>query len=1617
MIFNKIEGRNKMISEPIYMDIEASRNGDIQEVGLVYKEDELKTSSIKEAFEYIKYAPTEYIAGHNFIAFDKKILETSSIGTLLQNKTFIDTLPVSLLLFNEKTFHNLPKNYKSEDNFLNNPVKDAKLSKELLLRSVEKFKTLPTLQRNILYTLLKNEEVFKGFFEFITHENIFEELSPMVLQGSILNIFKTIIGNRDTLKEALTDYRIELAFILAIRMPELEVNAQPPKVLYDYPEITSLQSRLCFDYDSSVDDLSSTAEDIFGFGTFRNFPRQDATLETGTTISQKEIVTAALKNESFLAILPTGGGKTFTFWLPSIIKAKSLKTLTVVISPLQALIKDHMDSFHETVANYKAVALSGYMSPSERADNMEKVVNGDADILYIAPESLRSNSLFNLLKNRVIERFVIDEAHCLSTWGNDFRHDYFYIGAFINDLLKEKPFQDDIPVSCFTATAKPKVIDDITEYIESALNLKMNRYIAVPERKNLDYEGYELNSDKAKYTSLLELVNSKEGSTLIYIPSSTKKCDDIAEQLALDTGKKVKSFHSKLDTDIKMQILREYINDDVDIVVATTAFGMGVDKPNIKNVIHYEISESLENYSQEAGRGARDQNIRASCPLLFSQNDLDKHFTTLTRSKINLDEINAIFRVLKKDGRNPVTLTTREIATQAGWDTEDKSSDYDMKVKTALLELERENYIERSRNRVQYYADAVAKDSLSILQEEYKAKEYSEDSKIRLSRVLQTLLGSGKPKAVQLDELTEILGYSHEVVTQSVLELKEMKIISDAKDLSLKLSQESINIYQSYIKIEKILYEYLIKEPTHTVRMSELNQMLLDNSTLNFKNENISSIIKVLLKSWIGYKHQFKFNRLDRQKDLWYFEFIDANRVKTIIDYKHYIGSKTLEYLSENLSEKKTTTKETVEFSMLELQKALNLKEDQSSKIIDKALLHLHELRILELGNGRFIYYAPMNIKKMDKMLAPNKKYTKLEYKSRLEPYYQRKMESIHIVGEYSERLIKNSKQAQTFMKDYFTLSYRMFVNKYGELKEKFKRPMTEYRYNKIFNSLSDEQKKVIDDKESQAMMILAGPGSGKTKVLVHKIASLILQEDIKADQFLMLTYSRTAMMEFKSRLFELIGQLAYDIDIFTFHGFSLQLIGREVSSDKNILHNVVSLAAQQINENKIDIPFKTVVVLDEYQDINADGFELIKALSNAHENKKRLIAVGDDDQCILSNVNGADIKFIQEFETEFGLNDEEEKSYAQYELLTNFRSTQNIVEYSNKFIDNVSIRYKQHPLVSHSKYQGEVIIVNCNSQYLQQPAVEQVKEHIEAKKSLAVLAFSNNEVADIYALLHGENIAVNYLLDNDGFKLSSLVEIRFLDTLLKDKELNENLLWESYEKVKQRYSGSKNLTILYKIVKGFIDDHEVYTPSLWYIYLDEISSEQLISTYNKVLVSTIHKAKGKEFDTVVLVAHKMILNDDFIRLFYVGMTRAKKKLIIVTDNEYFKSSSTAAVENIVNNKQYIEPNKKTLVMGLSDLYMSFQSQHDAQNIDLIAGSKVYIRELTKHKPYYLVQNDILIAQLSKKMQNTIITHEAQGYSLSAVTIENVIEWFDEKYDKNKHLPLCKLSMNKLFSL
>jgi len=650
------------LSDIIFCDIETDvKTKKIQEIGLLYKNKELKTSSPQECLSFIKSCDTRYIAGHNFIDFDMEILRKTFIYQHIKTFDIVDTLPLSLLFFNEKTVHSLPKNYKSEDNFKNNPVEDSKITLKLFMKLEERFLSLDANTQTIFYSLLKDDVYFKAFFIYIKDKVALTCLNHIRLKDLIFDVHKNVIVDYDYLQKILRTNPVELSYILALLTPHIEIKSHPPRVLYSYSDIVEIQKKLCFNLDYANEELVSFSREIFGFGEFRKFPRLNAGIFDEPNISQREIIEASLRDESFLAILPTGGGKTFTFWLPAIFKAKSYKGLSVVISPLQALMEDHIKSFNANVANYKAVAISGFMSPLERSEAIEQVINGEADILYIAPESLRSNLIFGILKNRFIERFIVDEAHCLSTWGNDFRQDYYYICEYIKELLKDKPFQKDIPVSCFTATAKPSVIEDIQKYFLEGLGITLEKYLATPERKNLKYKSIPIGT-KNKYTELQRLIKENEGSTLVYIPSSTKSCDDIAERLSLDTEKSVKSFHSKIDSQEKMKILKDFIEDRVDIIVATTAFGMGVDKPNIKNVIHYEVSDSLESYAQEAGRGARDEKINANCPILFSEDDLDKHFNALSRSKVTADEINSIFRVIKRAKRNFVYKTAFELA-------------------------------------------------------------------------------------------------------------------------------------------------------------------------------------------------------------------------------------------------------------------------------------------------------------------------------------------------------------------------------------------------------------------------------------------------------------------------------------------------------------------------------------------------------------------------------------------------------------------------------------------------------------------------------------------------------------------------------------------------------------------------------------------------------------------------------------------------------------------------------------------------------------------------------------------------------------------------------------------
>jgi ATP-dependent DNA helicase RecQ len=417
-------------------------------------------------------------------------------------------------------------------------------------------------------------------------------------------------------------------------------------------------------------------------------------------------------------------------------------------------------------------------------------------------------------------------------------------------------------------------------------------------------------------------------------------------------------------------------------------------------------------------------------------------------------------------------------------------------------------------------------------------------------------------------------------------------------------------------------------------------------------------------------------------------------------------------------------------------------------------------------------------------------------------------------------------------------------------------------------------------------MMILAGPGSGKTRVLVHKIASLVLTEDVKPEHFMMLTFSRSAVREFRSRLFFFKQKTAYEMEISTFHAYALKLIGRTADEKREVLEGAIAEAARQIHSGESSLPQLKALVLDEYQDISDAAFELVCAIAEASPDL-RVIAVGDDDQCIMEYA-GADVAFFKRFEERFGSLDveEDERSFMRYELLANYRSTPAIVYYAEAFISSVARRFKEHPLLPNRKGGEPVDVIDYRGDSLVEPGVRKAVEYLAESDEVAILAYTNDEVMRLYSQLRAQGVSARYLIDRPRFEVKMIEEIVEFDRRLNasvpsGREYRKEHFEKALEVVETLYEGSKNLPLLRKVVYCFLNESESLAASLWLEYLDELELDALESRRGQVVVSTIHKSKGLEFDSVVLLAQHPIRDDTDRRLHYVGMTRAENRLCI----------------------------------------------------------------------------------------------------------------------------------------
>jgi ATP-dependent DNA helicase RecQ len=1034
------------------------------------------------------------------------------------------------------------------------------------------------------------------------------------------------------LKSIIVEHPVALAYCLSLLnsfiVHRKRYSITPPWVLKNYPEVERIMFRLrnkpclrgCIYCDQALD-VHKALKRFFGFDAYRTY---------GAEPLQEKAVKAAVNNKSILAVFPTGGGKSITFQVPALIAGENTRGLSVVISPLQSLMKDQVDNL-EKAGITDAVTINGLLDPIERSKSVERVEDGSTCILYISPESLRSRTIERLLLGRKIVRFVIDEAHCFSSWGQDFRVDYLYIGDFIKSLQEKKNLEDGIPVSCFTATAKQKVIEDIRAYFKEKLSLELELFTSKASRTNLHYNVFEKDNEEEKYQAVRDLIEEKNCPTIIYV-SRTRKAFSLAERLTKD-GFNARPYHGKMEAKEKTANQNAFIAGEVPIIVATSAFGMGVDKKDVGMVIHFEISDSLENYVQEAGRAGRDEKMLADCFVLFNEEDLSKHFILLNQSKLSIKEIQQVWKAIKDITRfrSSVSNSALEIARKAGWD--DGVAEIETRVTTAIAALEDAGYVKRGQNMPRVFANSIlSNNAQEAIDKIHASARFDEKQKEKAIRIIKKLFSSKSRKQTneesaesRIDYISDHLGIRKEEVIRIVTLLREEKILADAKDLTAFVRRSenknrSLSILEAFSRIENFLLDYL-QEEEKILHIKELNQ----DAEAQGLEEVSTNRIKTVINFW-AIKNLIKRRNFEHQKNhLAILSLHQGEILKEKLEKRHQLAKFLVGYLYEKgrlvtSEEDKDKEEVLVEFSVLELKAAyegeLSLFALKISlEDVEDALFYLSKIEAIKIEGGFLVVYNRLSIGRLEQ---DNKVRYKVEDYKKLNQFYESKIQQIHIVGEYAKKMITDYKNALQFVEDYFQLNYQSFLNKYfqGSRQNEIRRNVTPAKFRQLFGELSPTQLKIINDNNSRYIVVAAGPGSGKTRVLVHKLASLLLMEDVKHEQLLMLTFSRAAVTEFRKRLLKLIGNAANYIEIKTFHSYCFDLLGKVGSLEKSDLilkKTIEKIRNQDVEASRIT---KTVLVIDEAQDMDEDEFNLVKALME-HNEEMRVIAVGDDDQNI----------------------------------------------------------------------------------------------------------------------------------------------------------------------------------------------------------------------------------------------------------------------------------------------------------------------------------------------------------------------------------------------------------------
>ena len=1500
-------------------------------------------------------AEVSFLLGHNLIAFDLPHLRAVQPNLRLLAMPVIDTLSLNPLAFPKNPYHHLVKHYQDGQLLVsrkNDPLLDAELALQVFCDQEQSLREMQQRQPDLLlawHWLTTRDQSVSGlnrFFMVTRRQRLPADAEARAAIARLLAERACAGAVQQVVSEA-TDCAWPLAYALAWLSVAGGNSVMPPWVRYQFPEAGHLIRRLrdtpCVEPDCAWCRREHDAgrQLRHWYGAEYEFRPRPVDQSSGRPL-QQVIVECSMRGEHNLGILPTGTGKSLCYQIPALSRFTRTGALSVVISPLVALMEDQVKGL-QARGIHCCAAINGLLSMPERAEVLDRLRLGDIGILLIAPEQLRNSSVRKVLAQREIAAWVFDEAHCLSKWGQDFRPDYRYVARFIDESRHAAPDQTLPLIQCLTATAKPEVVRDIIGHFREKLGIELRLLDGGAERDNLRFDVIQT-TPAEKFDRVARLIAETlppdAGGGAIAYCATRKQTEELAQFLG-NKGLAAAPYHARLSPETKKETQKAFVDGVLRVIAATNAFGMGIDKPDVRLVVHADIPGSLENYLQEAGRAGRDR-AAARCVLLYVDEDVERQHSMSAASRLSRRDIQSVLRALrqlqrKKSRDEALVATAGEILDEDGEEgfKRDIATD-DTRVRTAIAWLEEAGLVRREENRVQIFPSSLRIRDLAEAEQRLSARVPVAVNRKKYLNLLQILISAASDEGLTTDELMAGTGLDADGLREALHLFDQLGISSNDTAMTafvhVGVEHSSQKRFASACELERALIASLresapdaIAGDGYPLNLRLLAQQLKDRGYPQAMPQRLRQIIGGLAGDGRGGPDGRSSLELGRAGDpetvhvrlnrAWQALEAMAERRRAAAGrlLEHWLsdvpkGTRQVDFLAETTLGALTAS---VASDALLAANTTDLR-----KLVERALLWLHEQEVLRLNKGLAIFRTAMTLH-LDSDWSL--KFNQGNYQP-LQLHYNELTRQIHIMAEYAERGIEKMADALQLAMDYFRLDRDNFCQRWLPGREKeLDRQTTPQSWETIVETLARPAQRAIvtDERENANVLVLAGPGSGKTRVLVHRIAYLVRMRRENPRAILALAYNRHAAQEIRRRLRELIGHDAHGVTVLTCHALAMRLVGasfaeRKVEDDDDfdaVLGEATALlegrglppqdADQQ--RDRLLAGFRWILV-DEYQDIGPGQYALISALAGRkrsdEDGRLNLFAVGDDDQNIYAFA-GASVAFIRRFEADY-------QAQTRF-LVENYRSTQHIIDAANALIAPAGERMKARQpiridagrgkLPAGGEWQGRDSVGQGRVQILDagRNAGEQALAVLTEIRRLlplgldpgktAVIARQWKYLEPLRAGCESLGLPVS-MADEEAPPLWRLRETQALlrfaaahGALIKADLLSQ---W-CIDHADAGWSGS-----LAEAVAAFAEETQGAEVSLAW-FRDWLAEWGRASRHrqNGFLLLTAHRAKGLEFDHVFVLdgewqPHAGEEADAARRLYYVAMTRARKTLSLL---------------------------------------------------------------------------------------------------------------------------------------